>query len=179
MLRIAFVFSCLLLFAFSAFGQTHKNPPLKLTISLEKDSFCRNQPIPVKAALENITTDKIAIDKNSLWYRHSSQYTTSQVLPKPRRGRGIVSGVASTTISTVTGHHGPDYVGDYLTLTAGQKFEATHSYGSKFNFDKTGTYTFELTYGQFGRDSFEGKEIWRGAVTSNKVTFKIVACKTP
>jgi hypothetical protein len=179
MLRIAFAFSCIFLFAFPASGQESENLPLKLTISLEKDSFCLNQPIPVKAALENITTDKIAIDKNSLWYRHSSQYTTSQVLPKTRRGRGSASAVASTTISSVIGHHGPDYVGDYLILSAGQKFEAAHSFAGSTYFDKSGIYTFELTYGQFYRDSFEGKEVWRGAVKSNKVTFKIVACKTP
>lgn len=178
MLRIAFAFSCIFLFAFSARGQEDENLPLKLTIKLEKNSFCLNQAIPVKATLENISTDKVAIDKNSLWYKHSSQYTELKfVLPKTRRGRGIVSGTASTSISTGTGHHGPDYVGDYLILSAGQKFAATHSYPAKFHFEKPGTYTFELTYGQFLRDRLEGKEVWRGAVASNKVTFKIVACQ--
>ncbi|HEY0048556.1 MAG TPA: hypothetical protein VGB68_04680 [Pyrinomonadaceae bacterium] len=178
MLRIAFAFSCIFLFAFPALGQESENLPLKLTVSLKKDSFCLNQAIPVKAVLENITTDKIAIDKNSLWYTHSSQYTVSEViLPKNRRRRGSGSGVASTSISTVIGHHGPDYVGDYLILSAGQKFEDTSSFAGSVYFNKTGIYTFELTYGQFLRDSFEEKEVWRGAVRSNKVTFEIVACK--
>lgn len=176
MLRIAFVFACICLFAFSAFGQESENLPLRLTISLKKTSFCLNQAIPVKASLQNITNDKIAIDKNSLWYRHSSQFTET-VLQKKSRVRGIVSGVASTSIMTGTGHHGPDYVGDYLILSAGQKFEDIHSYAAKSHFEKPGTYTFKLTYGQFLRDGFEGKDVWRGAVTSNKVTFKIVACK--
>lgn len=178
MLRIAFSFSCIFLFAFPALGQESENLPLKLTISLKKNSFCLNQPVTVKAVLENVTTDKIAIDKNSLWYKHSSQYTVSElILPKNRRSRGSGSGVASTSISTVTGHHGLDYVGDYLILSAGQKFEDTGSFAGSVYFNKTGIYTFELTYGQFLRDKFEGMDVWRGAVRSNKVTFEIVACK--
>ncbi|HEX8735632.1 MAG TPA: hypothetical protein VF721_09935 [Pyrinomonadaceae bacterium] len=182
MLRIAFAFSCILLFASLAFGQTDENPPLKLTISLEKDTFCLNEMIKVKAEMQNVTSDKIAIDKNSIWYSHSSQYITFpkserqiEANKKNRRGRGF--GSASMRSSTSIGDDGPGYVGDYLILDANQKFEDASSFDGKLNFAETATYTFYIRYGQFGRDSFEGIKVWRGVVRSNKVTFKIVACE--
>lgn len=150
--------------AYPISGQRTKvDDSLQLKVKIATRAVCLNRPLLVTAVIRNVSEADIIIDPAQIGY------STSFIWVGNYRG-----GSAGTSLDVIA--HG---IGSsFITLRPGQEFSERLRLDLDKSFFRAGRkYGFQIAYGQFKFQSFQGLAVWRGSVESNEVEFWLRSCK--
>ncbi len=148
------------------YGQDKEKSPLKLTIKLDAKKVCIGDSLKFAVRLKNVSKGPIVVDTDMIGVRTSLVWS----LNTPTGGSG---GALSTR-----GHRGRYVEPEFLVLKPGKSYTKR----SQYSFDKkdmvaSPDYTLAITYGQTAESVFEGLEVWRGFVDSNRASLSVELCQ--
>lgn len=171
-----FYLIALLCLPLAVFAQTEEIAPFKLTLTPEIASGCVGKNVEFNAVLENISDGPVAFDPKMIGYSGSVlMVSNTPLISRTIRGRQRGYGRVSIGAKSWTGHMGPGYEPEFLTLQPGEKYEdsVTHKIEKEYeNMDVK----LSVRYGQFSRELFKGSAVWRGTVRSNEISLRAQAC---